>query len=171
MADSAARRTTTPRPPRCSRASGSRTNRDDIYRADDTHLELVFEKRTLHVDTASGKVVEEGQDPRFFLRLANWLHLNRGKKAWTIIADGYAVLAAIPGPLGPVHDPGAQGSARTRGRRGPARRERAHRVRDALRWTERQARNSGAAGDRTAASDPRRVKTTLLALDRVIATT
>ena len=30
--------------------------------------------------------------PRFFLRVANWLHYNRGKSAWTFIADGYAVL-------------------------------------------------------------------------------
>ena len=30
--------------------------------------------------------------PRFFLRVANWLHYNRGKKAWTYIADVYAML-------------------------------------------------------------------------------
>jgi hypothetical protein len=35
-------------------------------------------------------VVDEGQQPRFLLRVANWLHLNRGKKAWTYVADGYA---------------------------------------------------------------------------------
>ncbi|HMR76926.1 MAG TPA: PepSY-associated TM helix domain-containing protein [Polyangiaceae bacterium] len=64
----------------------------DVYRVDDTQLELVFEKRTLHVDTQTGKVLDEGQEPRMFLRAANWLHLNRGKKAWTLVADGYAVL-------------------------------------------------------------------------------
>ena len=36
----------------------------------------------LHVDSGTGRVVDEGQEPRFFLRAANWLHLNRGKKAW-----------------------------------------------------------------------------------------
>ena len=29
--------------------------------------------------------------PRFFLRIANWLHVARGKKAWTLFADAYAV--------------------------------------------------------------------------------
>lgn len=47
--------------------------------------------RTFHVDPDRGRVVEEGQKPRFFVRLANWLHLNRGKKAWTLVADTYAI--------------------------------------------------------------------------------
>lgn len=64
----------------------------EVYRASATQLDIVLERRTLHVDTTNGKVFEEGEEPRFFLRLANWLHLNRGKKAWTYIADGYAVL-------------------------------------------------------------------------------
>ena len=65
---------------------------NEVYRASDTQLDIVFDKRTLHLDPTNGRVVEEGQDPRFFLRLANWLHLNRGKKAWTYVADSYAVL-------------------------------------------------------------------------------
>ena len=39
----------------------------------------------------TGHIVDEGQKPRFFIRAANWLHLNRGKKAWTYFADSYAV--------------------------------------------------------------------------------
>ncbi len=62
----------------------------DVYRATATQLEIVLEHSTLHVDTARGVALEEGQKPRFLLRVANWLHLNRGKKAWTYIADGYA---------------------------------------------------------------------------------
>jgi uncharacterized protein len=62
----------------------------EVFRADEHDVELVFDRRTLRVDTRTGRVVEQGQEPRFFLRVANWLHLNRGKKAWTIIADGYA---------------------------------------------------------------------------------
>ena len=62
----------------------------EIYEASPTEIEIVFDKRTLHVDTATGRVVEEGQQPRFLLRVANWLHLNRGKKAWTYVADAYA---------------------------------------------------------------------------------
>ena len=64
----------------------------DVYRGSDERLDLVFDKdkRTVHVDTTTGRVVDEGQKPRFVLRAANWLHLNRGKKAWTYIADAYA---------------------------------------------------------------------------------
>ena len=32
---------------------------------------------------------------RFFLRVANWLHYNRGKKAWTYVADVYAVTGGL----------------------------------------------------------------------------
>lgn len=64
----------------------------DVYRGSDERLDLVFDKdkRTVHVDTTTGRVVDEGQKPRLILRAANWLHLNRGKKAWTYIADAYA---------------------------------------------------------------------------------
>ena len=72
----------------------------DVYRAAPDDLQLVFDKRTLHVNTATGHVLDEGQRPRFFLRAANWLHLNRGKKAWTYVADAYAaglILLAFSG--------------------------------------------------------------------------
>jgi hypothetical protein len=70
----------------------------DVYRAAPDSLEVVYERRTLHVNPLTGHVVDEGQKPRFLLRVANWLHLNRGKKAWRYVADAYAagllVLAA-----------------------------------------------------------------------------
>jgi len=47
--------------------------------------------RKIHVDPRTGKVTVQGEKPRFFIRLANWLHLNRGKKAWTVVADTYAI--------------------------------------------------------------------------------
>ena len=81
----------------------------EVYRADDTQLEIVFDQRTLHVDTASGKVLEEGQEPRFFLRVANWLHLNRGKKAWTYFADAYAVFLLFLAISGLFMIPGKKG--------------------------------------------------------------
>jgi uncharacterized protein len=62
----------------------------DVYRAAPDQLDVLYDKRTLHVNPATGRVVEEGQQARFFLRVANWLHLNRGKKAWTYAADTYA---------------------------------------------------------------------------------
>src|SRR4051794_3965013 len=61
----------------------------EIYRASPEQLDVLFDKRSLHLDVPSGKVVDEGQEPRFVLRFANWLHLNRGKKAWTYVADSY----------------------------------------------------------------------------------
>jgi hypothetical protein len=82
---------------------------DDVYRPEDTQLDIVFEKRTFHVNTETGKVVEEGQDPRFFFRMANWLHLNRGKKAWTIVADGYAILLLFIALSGLFMIPGRKG--------------------------------------------------------------
>lgn len=62
----------------------------EVYAAGPDNLEILFDKRSLHYDRAKGEVVDEGQEPRFLLRVANWLHLNRGKKAWTYFADAYA---------------------------------------------------------------------------------
>jgi hypothetical protein len=64
----------------------------EAYRVADTQLEIYLDNRTLIVETDSGKVFDNGQEPRFFLRVANWLHYNRGKAAWTYVADTYAVL-------------------------------------------------------------------------------
>jgi len=64
----------------------------DVYRVTDELLEVAFDRKTLHVTLRDGHVFEEGQEPRLFIRAANWLHLNRGKKAWTWFADGYAAV-------------------------------------------------------------------------------
>jgi hypothetical protein len=76
----------------------------EVYREplgeDDEELSIRFERRTLHVTAKTGHVVDEEQTPRFFVRVANWLHLNRGKKAWTYFADAYAaglLLLALSG--------------------------------------------------------------------------
>lgn len=81
----------------------------EVYRASASELEIVFDERTLHVNATDGKVVEEGQEPRFFLRLANWLHLNRGKRAWTYVADSYAVLLLFLAASGLFMIPGKKG--------------------------------------------------------------
>jgi hypothetical protein len=64
---------------------------NDVYRPEDGKLEITLSDRTLHADLGTGAIREEGQKARWFLRAANWLHLNRGKQAWTYVADGYAV--------------------------------------------------------------------------------
>lgn len=90
-------------------ALGVKETPREVYRADDSQLDVVLDQRTFHVDTQSGKVVEEGQSPRWFLRLANWLHLNRGKQAWTVVADGYAVLLLFLAISGLFMIPGRKG--------------------------------------------------------------
>ncbi|MCH2107984.1 MAG: PepSY-associated TM helix domain-containing protein [Polyangiaceae bacterium] len=65
---------------------------DDIYQVDESHYDITLQNVLIYVDLERNELRREGQHPRILLRLANWLHLNRGKKAWTIIADGYAVL-------------------------------------------------------------------------------
>lgn len=82
---------------------------NEIYRAAPAELEISFKQRTLHVNTESGKVLDEGQNPRFFLRMANWLHLNRGKKAWTYVADGYAAALLLLAFSGMFMLPGRKG--------------------------------------------------------------
>ncbi|MCG8423749.1 MAG: PepSY-associated TM helix domain-containing protein [Proteobacteria bacterium] len=63
----------------------------EAYRVADNQLEIFVGKRSLVVETDTGTVFDEYEEPRFFLRVANWLHYNRGKAAWTYIADAYAV--------------------------------------------------------------------------------
>lgn len=64
----------------------------EVYRAEDAILDITFETRSLHVTLATGRVLEQGQRPRFLLRAANYLHLNRGKRAWKYVADAYAAI-------------------------------------------------------------------------------
>lgn len=81
----------------------------EVYRVSPDELEILFDKRTLHLDTAKGTVVDEGQEPRFLLRIANWLHLNRGKKAWTYVADAYAAGLLLLATSGIFMIPGKKG--------------------------------------------------------------
>ena len=65
----------------------------DFFFETDEQLEIFFDdkERTFVVNTATGAVVESYKSERFILRAANWLHYNRGKAAWTYIADGFAI--------------------------------------------------------------------------------
>jgi len=91
------------------RALGVHEEPREVYRASETQLDLVFDKRTFHVDTTSGVVHEEGQAARPLLRVANWLHLNRGKKAWTYVADFYAIFLIFLALSGLFMIPGRKG--------------------------------------------------------------
>ena len=85
----------------------SETPRDTFREADE--IQVVFDKHTLHVNPKTGHVLDEGQRSRFFLRLANWLHLNRGKRAWTYVADAYAIGLLILALGGVLMYPGRMG--------------------------------------------------------------
>jgi hypothetical protein len=82
---------------------------DDVYALDEAHLDITLEHSTLYVDFKQQSVREEGQRPRVGLRVANWLHLNRGKKAWTYIADGYALVLLYLATSGLFMLPGSKG--------------------------------------------------------------
>jgi hypothetical protein len=64
--------------------------REMYYETDGTY-QILFDSRTIVVDPKTLMAKDANEEPRFFLRVANWLHYNRGKSAWTWIADGYAV--------------------------------------------------------------------------------
>ena len=81
----------------------------EVYRSDTDEVSILLDNRTFHVETRTGAVLEDGQRPRFLLRVANWLHLNRGKKAWTYVADGYAAFLLILAGTGLFMLPGRKG--------------------------------------------------------------
>jgi hypothetical protein len=58
----------------------------------DTIFEVSLPESVARLDVQSQTLKVAKKEPRFFLRTANWLHYNRGKSAWTYIADGYAIL-------------------------------------------------------------------------------
>ncbi|KIG16313.1 hypothetical protein DB30_04773 [Enhygromyxa salina] len=74
-------------------------------------LEIQLEDRSLFVDGAKMTILDRGQHQRPLLRLANWLHLNRGKQAWTVVADGYALLLLFLASSGMLMLPGKKGMA------------------------------------------------------------
>jgi hypothetical protein len=87
----------------------------DVYESEPGIVEITLGERTLHVDATSGRVLDQGRDARGFFRLANWLHLNRGKKAWTYIADLYAGGLLLLATTGIFMLPGKKGLIGRRG--------------------------------------------------------
>ena len=68
---------------------------ESSYRPDPHNLQLFVEGRSIMVELASGHVVHDRAIPRPGLREMNFLHLNHPKKAWTWVADLYAVALAF----------------------------------------------------------------------------
>ncbi|MGB1016312.1 MAG: PepSY-associated TM helix domain-containing protein [Nannocystaceae bacterium] len=84
----------------------------EVYASDVDETSVLLENRQLLIRTVSPgevRVIESGQNPRLMLRVSNWLHLNRGKKAWTYIADGYAVFLLFLATSGVFMLPGKKG--------------------------------------------------------------
>ena len=90
-------------------ASGVEGPVREVYRDGEDRLSIELDSRSLQLDLGTGQLVEEGQEPRFFLRAANWLHLNRGKKAWTFVADAYAAGLLLLAASGLLMFPGRRG--------------------------------------------------------------
>lgn len=63
----------------------------DVFGIDE-EVQVTTNSAELTITRASGEVLVRGRSPRWVLRASNWLHLNRGKRAWTLIADAYAIL-------------------------------------------------------------------------------
>ena len=63
---------------------------ETVFRAGD-EVRLTYADGT-QVAAIGEQVTVQARSPRFFLRVANWLHYNRGKKAWTYVSDVYAVM-------------------------------------------------------------------------------
>jgi uncharacterized protein len=82
---------------------------NDVYQASPTLLEVQVGESAVHIQTDTGKVLFQGQRGRFFFRVANWLHLNRGKRAWTLVADTYAVALLVLSLSGLFMIPGRKG--------------------------------------------------------------
>ncbi|MEE9311274.1 MAG: PepSY-associated TM helix domain-containing protein [Planctomycetota bacterium] len=74
-------------------------------------LELTWKHRQVRVqDYQTGAhAVEEGEKARPVLRVLNWLHLNRGKKAWVWFADSYAIILLFLAISGTLMVPGKKG--------------------------------------------------------------
>ncbi len=72
----------------------------NTFQPDPQTLQLFYKAKVVHVDLPTGKVMVERTVPRRVLYEMNQLHLNGPKKAWTYVADLYAIaliLLAVTG--------------------------------------------------------------------------
>jgi hypothetical protein len=70
------------------------------FQPDPQTLQLFYKAKVVHVDLPTGTVMIESTVPRRVLYEMNQLHLNGPKRAWTYVADLYAlalILLAVSG--------------------------------------------------------------------------
>ena len=75
---------------------------DNYFQNDPESVRVFVNDRIIDYHFASGEVIHERVEPRSFWHPLNFLHLNHPKKAWTWMADLYAigmVLLALTGLL------------------------------------------------------------------------
>jgi hypothetical protein len=65
------------------------------FRPDPKTVQLFYKGTVYHVDLPTGKVIVEATVPRPVLYEMNQLHLNHAKRAWTWIADVYALALIV----------------------------------------------------------------------------
>ena len=85
------------------------------FRPDPHTLQLFYRQRVFHVDLPTGKVMVESTVPRPVLYEMNQLHLNHPKRAWTYIADIYALALVLLAVTGLFVIKGKQGITRRGG--------------------------------------------------------
>ena len=82
---------------------------EDLFAIDGQTLEVYLPGATVYADARAMRATLDRREPRVILRAANWLHLNRGKKGWTRVADLYAVLLLFLATSGMFMLPGRRG--------------------------------------------------------------
>ncbi|MGE5682313.1 MAG: PepSY-associated TM helix domain-containing protein [Bacillota bacterium] len=67
----------------------------NCYQPDPDNLQIFVEGNTINVKLKEGEVTQEKINNRAVLKESNFLHLNAAKKAWTWVADIFAVSLAF----------------------------------------------------------------------------
>ncbi len=79
---------------------GEKIEYENSFRPDPESIRIFLKGRSILANLATGDVVYDRAVPRPLLYELNALHLNRPKKAWTLVADLYAVALALLGVTG-----------------------------------------------------------------------
>lgn len=67
----------------------------NFFRSGPLSMDLFYNKKTYSADLLTGSVSLEIVKNRTVIRETNFLHLNNPKKAWTYVADGFALVLII----------------------------------------------------------------------------